>query len=82
VASIARGVHDFVEVADCELCGVGFEGGQALAEVGGRAVEGCAGEVTHRGDGGAECSADLSFEGVELGVGEEAELEGEVLSDK
>jgi hypothetical protein len=73
VASIARGVHDFVEVADCELCGVGFEGGEAAAEVGGRAVEGDAGEVTHRGDGGAECSADLSFEGVQLGVAEEAE---------
>jgi hypothetical protein len=45
-------------------------------------VEGVAGEVTYRGDGGAECAADLSFEGVELGVSEEAELEGEVLADK
>jgi hypothetical protein len=33
VASIAWGVHDFVEVADCELCGVGFKGGEAVAEV-------------------------------------------------
>jgi hypothetical protein len=62
-------------------CAAGFEGGEAVAEVGGRAVEGGAGEVTHRGDGGAECSADLSFEDVELGAAEEAELEGEVLAD-
>jgi hypothetical protein len=74
MASIARGVHDFVEMADCELCGVGFEGGEVVAEVGCRAVEGGAGEVTHRGDGGAECSADLSFEGFQLRVAEEAEL--------
>jgi hypothetical protein len=45
-------------------------------------VESGAGEVRYRGDGGAECAANLSFEGVELGVGEEAELEGEVLADK
>jgi hypothetical protein len=82
VASIARGVHDFVEVADCQLCGVGFEGGEAVTDVGGRAVEGGAGEVTHRGDGGAECAAYLSFEDVQLVVGEEAELEGEVFADK
>jgi hypothetical protein len=43
-------------------------------------VEGCAGEVAHRGDGGAECSTDLAFKGVHLGVVEEAELEGEVLA--
>jgi hypothetical protein len=42
-------------------------------------VEGCAGEVTHRGDGGAECPADLAVENVEMGIAEEAELEGEVL---
>jgi hypothetical protein len=58
------GVHDFVEVTDCELYGVGFEGGEAVGEVRDRAVEGCAREVTHRGDGGAECSADLSIENV------------------
>jgi hypothetical protein len=33
VASIAMGVHDFVEVADCELCGVGIKGRKAIAEV-------------------------------------------------
>jgi hypothetical protein len=33
VASIPRVVHDFMEVADCELCGMGFEGGEAVAEV-------------------------------------------------
>jgi hypothetical protein len=33
LASIAMGVHDFVEVADCELGGVGFKGGEAKAEV-------------------------------------------------
>jgi hypothetical protein len=33
VASIARGVHDFVEVADCESCGVGLKGRKAIAEV-------------------------------------------------
>jgi hypothetical protein len=66
MASIARGAHEFVEVADCELCGVGFEGGEAIAEVCGRVVESGAREVAHRGDGGAECSAELSFEDVEL----------------
>jgi hypothetical protein len=45
-------------------------------------VEGGAEEVAYRGDGGTECSAYLSFEGVELGVGEEAELEGEMFADK
>jgi hypothetical protein len=43
---------------------------------------GCAGEVTRRGDGGAECSADLALDGVELGVTEEAELEENVFSDE
>ena len=47
-----------------------------------RAVKGGAGKVTYRGDGGAECAADLSFQSVELGVGEEAELEGEMFSDE
>jgi hypothetical protein len=37
-------------------------------------VEGCAGEVTYRGDGGVECSAYLTVEDVELRVAEEAEL--------
>ena len=45
-------------------------------------MEGGAGKVTSRGAGGAACAADLSFESVELGVGEEAELEGEMLSDE
>jgi hypothetical protein len=45
-------------------------------------VEGGAGKVAYREDGGAECAAYLSFEGVELGVTEEAELEGEVFADK
>jgi hypothetical protein len=44
-------------------------------------VEGGAGEVTHRGDGRAEYAADLCFEDVQLGVGEKAELEGEVFAD-
>jgi hypothetical protein len=64
VAYVSGGVHDFVEVAYCKLCGMGFEGGEAVAEVGGRAVEGCAGEVTHRGDSGVDCSADLAAEDV------------------
>jgi hypothetical protein len=33
VGSIARGVHDFVEVTYCELCGVGLKGRKAIAEV-------------------------------------------------
>jgi hypothetical protein len=74
VASIARGVQDSVEVADRELCGVGLKGRKAIAEVCGRAVKGGAREITHRGDGGAECPADLSFEDIHLGVAEEAEL--------
>jgi hypothetical protein len=40
-------------------------------------VEGCAGVDTHRGDGGAECLADLALEHVQLRIDEEAELEGE-----
>jgi hypothetical protein len=60
---------------------VGYEGVETVAEVGCGAVEGCAGEVTHRGDGGAECPADLALEDVELGFTEEAELEGEVRAD-
>jgi hypothetical protein len=43
---------------------VGFEGGKAVAEVGGGAVQGCAEEVTHRGDCGAECAAGLAVEDV------------------
>jgi hypothetical protein len=39
------------------------------------AVHGCAGEVTHRGDGGAECPADLALDDVELGIAQKAELE-------
>jgi hypothetical protein len=30
VASISGGVHDVVEVTDSELCGMGFEGGEAV----------------------------------------------------
>jgi hypothetical protein len=33
VASISMDVHDFMEVANFELCGMGFEGGEAVAEV-------------------------------------------------
>jgi hypothetical protein len=76
VPYVAGVVHDFVQVAHCELCGVGSEEGEAVADVRGGAVKGCAGEVTYRGDGGAEGSADLSVEDVQLGVAEEAELEG------
>jgi hypothetical protein len=35
----------------------------------------------HRGDGRAERPADLALEGVELGVVQETEMEGEVLAD-
>jgi hypothetical protein len=45
-------------------------------------VEGGAGEVTYRGDGGAEGAAHLAFEGVQLRVAKEAKLEGEVFSDE
>ena len=82
LAPVSGGVQDFVKVADCELSGMGFEGGEAVTEVGGGPVEGGAGEITYRGDGGAEISADLTIEGVQLGVTEEAELEGEVFADK
>jgi hypothetical protein len=47
VAFVSGGVHDFVEVTDGELCGVGFEGGEAVAKFRGGSVEGCAGKVTH-----------------------------------
>jgi hypothetical protein len=63
-------------VADNELCGVGFEGGEAVAKFIAGSVEGCAGEVTHRGDGGAKCSAYLPFDDVQLGIVEEAGMEG------
>jgi hypothetical protein len=59
---------------------VSVKGGEAVAEVGCGAVEGCAGEVTHRGDGGAECPADLALEGVELEIAEHTQLEGGVLA--
>jgi hypothetical protein len=45
---------------------MGFKGGKAVYEVGCGAVEGGAGEVTHRGDCGAECPADLALEDVKL----------------
>jgi hypothetical protein len=45
-------------------------------------VKGGSREVTYRGDGGAVCAAYLTFEGVQLGVAEEAETEGEVFADK
>jgi hypothetical protein len=61
---------------------VGFEGGEAVSEDGCGAVEGCVGDVTHRGNGGAECPADLALEGVERGVAEETEMEKEVLADE
>jgi hypothetical protein len=54
-------------VTDCELRNVGFEGDEAVAEVGCGAVEGCVGEVTHRGDRGAECPADVAIGVDELG---------------
>jgi hypothetical protein len=82
VASVARGVHEFVHVKDRELCCVGFEGGEAVAEVGCGAVTGCSREFTHRGDGGAEWPAGLALDGVEIGIAEETELEGEVLADE
>jgi hypothetical protein len=63
-------------------CDAWAEEEKAVAEVGCWAVEGFTGEVTHRGDGGAECPADLSLKGVELGVAEETEQEGEVLTDE
>jgi hypothetical protein len=47
-----------------KLCDVGFEGRETVAEVGCGAVEGYAGEVAHRRNGGAECSADLAVEDV------------------
>jgi hypothetical protein len=40
------------------------------------------GGVTHRGDSGIECPADLALEDVELGIAKEAELEGEVFPDE
>jgi hypothetical protein len=45
-------------------------------------VEGGSGEVTYRGDCGAEGAAYLFIEGVLMGVAGEAELEGEVFADK
>jgi hypothetical protein len=59
-----------------------FEGGEAEAEVGDGAVKGYGGEVTHRGDFGAESLADFALESVDLGVAEEAEVKGEVLADE
>jgi hypothetical protein len=67
-------------MTDCELCCVSFEGRETVPEVGCGAVEGCAREVTHRGDGGAECPGGSALEGVELGVAKHNELGGEVLA--
>jgi hypothetical protein len=66
---------------DGELGILGFKGGEAVAEIGCGAVKGCAGEVIHRGDGGAERPSSLALEDVELGVSEKAELEGELRTD-
>jgi hypothetical protein len=65
-----------------ELCSVGGQGGEAVAEVGSGAVKSCAGEVAHLGDSIAECPADTALEDVKLGIAKEAELEGEVLPDE
>jgi hypothetical protein len=46
----------------------GLEGGEAVAEVGRGAVEGCAGEVTYRGDCGAECPADFAVKDFEIEI--------------
>jgi hypothetical protein len=43
---------------------------------------GCAGEIAHRLDSGAERYADLVFENVVLEFAEEAELEGDVFADE
>jgi hypothetical protein len=61
---------------------VGFEEGEAVAEVGSGSVEGCSREITHLGDGTTEYPADLALEGVELGIVEEAEEEGEALPNE
>jgi hypothetical protein len=63
-------------MTDCELCILRFDGGENVVEVGCGAVEGCSGEVTYRGDGGAECPADFALEDVERGIAEHTELEG------
>jgi hypothetical protein len=61
---------------------VGFEGGEAVAEVRCGVVKGCAGEVTHRGDGGVEFPTDFVLKDVELGVAEASEFEGEAFADE
>jgi hypothetical protein len=81
-AFVSWGVHDFVKVADCELRSVSFGGGEAVAEVGCEAVEVCAGEVTHREDGGAEDPADLALDSVQMGVAKQTKLDGEVLANE
>jgi hypothetical protein len=65
-----------------EFCCAGFEGGKAISKIGCAAVKGSAEEVTHRGEGGAKCPADLALEGVELGIAEETELESEVFPNE
>jgi hypothetical protein len=68
-------------VADGELCRVGFEGGKAVAEVRGGAVEGCGrGHAPRRRRSGG--LSRLSVQDVQSGVAEEAELGGEVLGDE
>jgi hypothetical protein len=61
---------------------VGFEGGETVAKVGCGPVEGCAREVWHRRDGGAKSPVELALEGVQMGIAEETELEGEVRANK
>jgi hypothetical protein len=74
VASITWGAHDFVKVASRELFRVLFKGWEAVAEFGGGAVEGNAGEVAYLRVSGEEHSADLAFESVALGVPEEVKV--------
>jgi hypothetical protein len=80
--SLSHGVHELVEVTNCELCCMSFEEREAVAYVGCGAVKSCAGEITHQGDRGAECPQYLALEGVEMCVAEESEQEGTVVSNE
>jgi hypothetical protein len=61
---------------------VGFDGGEAVTEVGCGAVEGCAGKVMHQENDGAEYPAYLALKDVELGIAVEAEMEVEKLPNE
>jgi hypothetical protein len=65
-AAVVLEVEHFVEVTDGEVCRGGCEGGEAVAEVGGGAMECGTGQVRNGVDCGQKSTANGAVEGMEL----------------